>query len=89
MREAGLRILALTGAALFVSGAALAQTTPAPSQDDRDKIVCRSERIVGSHLSERVCRSKSEWDAARYNDKHVLDRRNGELRAPKPKGNGG
>lgn len=92
MREAGLRILlALTGTALFASGAALAQpaTTPASSQDERDKVVCKSERIVGSHLSERICRTKSDWEAARFNDKHMLDRRNGELTSPTRKGNGG
>lgn len=83
--------LAVTGAALFVSGPALAQAqSPKVTQnDDGDKVICKSERIIGSHLSDRVCRTKSDWDAARFNDKHTLDRRNGELRAPKLKNSGG
>ncbi len=92
MREAGMRILlAAAGATLFVSGAALAQSTAiqTSNQGDRDKVVCKSEPIIGSHLSERICRTKGEWDAARTTDQRVLDRRNGELRAPKPKGSGG
>jgi hypothetical protein len=82
-------VFALAGATLLASAPAFADDlTAKPKQNDGEKVICHSEQIVGSHLSERVCRTKSEWDAARSNDKNMLDRRNGQLIVPKPKGSG-
>ena len=81
---------------LVVSGVLLSATafgadppaTPKAKPDDRDKIVCVSERIVGSNISERTCHTKAEWDAAREDAKHSLDRHNGQLIAPTHRGPG-
>ena len=29
---------------------------------EQDKVVCKSETVIGSLLPKRVCRTKAEWD---------------------------
>ena len=87
-------VLALTAAMLVMPASALAGTpapgTTAPARiNDGDKIICKSERMVGSNLSTRICHTKAEWDAAREADKRTLDRRNGEQVNPTRRGDGG
>jgi hypothetical protein len=81
--------LALAGVMLIGAGPPPADPSLAKAKPDADKMICHSEKIVGSNLSERVCRTKSDWDAARFNDQHTLDQRNGQLRAPPLKNGGG
>ena len=57
------RVLMLTvfaSASVLVSPAAQAAEKKKPLED-ADKIVCKSETIVGSHMSTRVCKTKAEW----------------------------
>ena len=49
---------------------------------DGDRIVCKSERFVGSHMSQRVCKPKSDWETGKKNAKDALDRR--QLRVNMP-----
>lgn len=86
-----MRRLLVLGALLLASSPALSGPQPVaskPPKDPGDKVICISETMVGSRLSNRICRKKSEWDAAREAGKRLLDRRNGELRAPTPVGPG-
>ena len=87
-------LIAVTVAMLLVPASAFAGTpapgTAAPTRiTDGDKIICKSERMVGSNLSTRICHTKAEWDAAREADKRTLDRRNGEQVNPTRRGDGG
>lgn len=36
--------------------------------------ICKTERFVGSHLSQRVCMTKMEWEAGAQNAKDALNR---------------
>jgi hypothetical protein len=73
-------ILALT----LLAPAAVAQAAdPKAATSDDQKIVCKSERFVGSNLRERICKTKAEWDNARRSSKDMLDRDRG-LRIDKP-----
>lgn len=91
-----MRNLVIAGAvALFAASQAPAQvaSSPAPApaakpQADGDKIVCKSEKMVGSNISTRICRTKTEWEISRETNKRTLDRYNGELRAPTPRSSG-
>jgi hypothetical protein len=84
-----MRILLTLGIMLFASSPALADPqVDKPKQDPGDKMICISEAVIGSHMSDRVCHTKREWDATRQDSQHEIDLRNGELRAPKPKGAG-
>ena len=54
-----------------VASAAPAAQAPVPVQD---RIVCKTERFVGSHLSQRICKPKSEWETAKRDAKEALSR---------------
>ena len=60
-------------AAAAVAGAAEAPDA-APVKKDQDKVVCKSERFVGSHLSERVCKPRSEWETGKKNAKDAFNK---------------
>src|SRR3954447_14704373 len=49
------------------------------NKDDGQNIVCKSQQFVGSHLSERVCKTRSEWANGSTRDKRWLDQNNGTL----------
>jgi len=36
----------------------LAQEEP---KEDSEKIICKSERFVGSNMSTRICKTRAEW----------------------------
>lgn len=64
---------------LFLAAAAagtapVADAQPTSAKADGDRIVCKSERFVGSHLSERICKPKSEWERGRRAARDGLDR---------------
>lgn len=61
-------------AAVAAGAAATAGTTQAPVKADGDRIVCKSERFVGSHLSERICKPKSEWETGKKSAKDALNK---------------
>ena len=69
-------------AAAAANAAATGQVAPPPKVADGDRIVCKSQRFVGSHLGQRVCKPKSDWDAGRKDAKDALDQR--QLRVNKP-----
>jgi hypothetical protein len=68
-------IAAVIGALILAAQAAgpadTAATPPAATgpakaskpQDDPQKVVCKTETVVGSLIPSRVCRTKSDWDA--------------------------
>ncbi|ATW05154.1 hypothetical protein [Sphingorhabdus sp. YGSMI21] len=45
---------------LALAGDAAAATGDAQSAKE-DKVVCRSEAVLGSKIPERICRTKREW----------------------------
>ena len=59
--------------------AMMAQAVPAaaPAEDlsDGDKIVCKSQKFVGTNIRERICKKKSEWDQGKYDAQRAMERR--------------
>jgi len=55
-----------------------ADAAPPPAaaarRDDPDKVVCATEKEIGSLFSHRVCVRKSVIDERRQNDREILDR---------------
>lgn len=53
-------------------------TTSNPKNDEavatKDKLICRTERAIGSNFSKRVCRTREEIEQARRDSEEVLDR---------------
>ena len=78
-------LVAAALAGLVFSGPVRAEDKP---KDPSQKIVCKSERFVGSNMSTRICKTKAEWDDARKQSQENFDRSKGEMIMPKPK-NGG
>ena len=60
-------------AAAAAAGAAEAPEA-APVKKDEDKVVCKSERFVGSHVSQRICKPRSEWETGRKSAKDALQK---------------
>ena len=67
-------VLLWLAAAAANSGAATQVAQAIPPQADGDRIVCKSERFVGSHRSQRICKSKSEWETGKKNAQEALRR---------------
>jgi hypothetical protein len=38
-----------------------------------DKVLCRSERVLGSNLTERVCKTKAQWDEEKKRSREYLE----------------
>ena len=67
--------------ALAWTGAGDAQQ-PDLAKDDAQKVVCKSERFVGSNRTRRICKTKEEWEFGKRHDKEWLDSNSGKLFAP-------
>ena len=67
-------VLALLAAAAAASNASAAPVSQEPIKAVEDRVVCKSERFVGSHRTQRICKPKSEWDTARKDAKEAMER---------------
>ena len=57
------------------AAAAAAQPPPAAAKaSDPDRVVCTSEKEIGSLFTHRVCVRKSVADDRRQNDREILDK---------------
>jgi hypothetical protein len=41
----------------------------------KERMVCKTEKFVGSHLSQRICMTETEWQVGKENAKAALDAR--------------
>lgn len=59
--------------------AMMVQTAPVaadpPKVSDGEKIVCKSQKFVGTNIRERICKKKSEWGEGSYAAKSALEGR--------------
>jgi hypothetical protein len=60
----------LTASALF-AGAAVAGPAQ-PPKDPGSKVVCKSESTVGTHIPQRICRTRAEWDQMRTDARELI-----------------
>ena len=74
---------------LFLLAAAAAAaspepTPPEPSAPKKERIICKSEKFVGTHLTQRVCMTETEWRVGKENAKDVLNDvgRGGDFKQP-------
>ena len=65
---------------VFLFAAAAAQNFPVRPANSRparpadaEKVICRSERLVGSNNRQRICKTKEKWDEDRHNAKEGLE----------------
>jgi len=63
-------------ASAFLASAAIAGDTPKPTKvADPNKIVCRTEEVVGSKIPKRVCLTRQQWDKIKDDAKDALNER--------------
>ena len=55
----------------MMAQAAPAAETPAAKEDDQE-LVCKSEKIVGTNIRERVCLTRAQWRQASEAGKETL-----------------
>jgi len=81
-------------ASVLLSGPAVAADPQQPQQvqpkkkDPSQQIICKDDTYVGSHISDRVCKTRAEWDEAAKQSQQYLDRARVLPFSP-PKGKGG
>jgi len=80
-------------AAALLSAPALAADPQQPQQaqpkkkDASQQIICKEDSYVGSHIPDRVCKTRAEWDEAAKQSQHYLDTaRMLPVQPPKPTG---
>lgn len=65
---------------LFVASAA-ADPTAVPAQEPteppakEERVICKSKKFVGSNLSQRICKTESEWRIGKEDAQRALDDR--------------
>ena len=50
-------------------------TTPTAAEPKKERMVCKTSKFVGSHVSRRICKTESEWEFAKKNAQDALDDR--------------
>ena len=80
--------------AFILLAAATANTastaTPATAEPaKKERMICKTDKFVGSHISRRICKTESEWQLAKRRAQDALDDRGrgGDNRAPGTSGN--
>jgi hypothetical protein len=60
---------------VILSGMLLVTAAPAYAGDPikPDKVLCRSTRVLGSNLTERVCKTKAQWDEEKKRSREYLE----------------
>lgn len=69
-------VLVVAAAAFLISGAAAASADnpdPAKKKDDGQKVVCKTEDVVGSMIPKRICMTRADWEKRRAEEKAYLD----------------
>lgn len=70
----------LSGLALLLAAApAIAADSPVATdakakKNADDKVICRSERLVGSNMSQRICMTRREWRQSETAAKNTIER---------------
>lgn len=68
--------IALTLAAATATADASAPPAPAErAKPQKAKRICRTDRVTGSRLNSRTCKTQAEWDAFEGNAKDQLETR--------------
>ena len=65
--------IALTALACLAATPSFAAETETRTKDDSKKVICKGQRVLGSNLSQRTCKTKEQWEYERRQAKDALD----------------
>ncbi|HJR82492.1 MAG TPA: hypothetical protein VJ775_01055 [Sphingomicrobium sp.] len=75
--------------AASLSTPAIAGDSSKDKKAGHEKVVCKVDRSTGSHISDRICKTRSEWDEEKARAREVLDDRGRVGQQSAPAGGGG
>jgi hypothetical protein len=58
-------------------------TTPPPKEE---RVICKSKKFVGSNVSQRICKTETEWRVGKEDAQRALDDRNRGGNYQQPRG---
>jgi hypothetical protein len=65
---------AISAGGAYAKDSATETTTTEAAADPKAKIVCKTERFVGSNIPSRVCKTKGEWEQGKIDAKRSLNK---------------
>ena len=75
--------------AAFLSAPAIAADTPKDKKRDPNKVICKVDKSTGSAISDRICKTRAEWDEEKFRTQEFLDDRGRVGQQQRPAGPGG
>jgi hypothetical protein len=66
-------VLFIAAAAADPAAVAAQEATDPPAKKER--VICKSQKFVGSNLSQRICKTETEWRVGREDAQRALDER--------------
>ena len=75
--------------AAFLSAPAIASDPPKDKKGDPDKLICKVDKSTGSAISERICKTRAQWDEERFQAREIMDDRGRVGQQQRPAGGGG
>ncbi len=74
----------LTLALPTTAAAAPSEAAQPAKRVDPEQRVCKTIKVTGSQIRQRVCRKQKEWDRMREESQEVLNRAGGRVTNPDP-----
>ena len=67
-------VAVISASGAYAKDSSTETTVSQATTEAKEKVVCRTERYVGSNIPSRVCKTKGEWEQARIDAKRALNR---------------
>ena len=74
---------------MLLIAVAAADPTAIPAQEPtepakEEKVVCKSKKFVGSNVSQRICKTESEWRIGKEDAQRALDQAGARVKRQSP-----
>ena len=66
-------VAVVSASGAYAKDPATATTAVETPAKPKEKMVCKTERFVGSNIPSRICKTKAEWEQAKIDAKRSLN----------------
>jgi hypothetical protein len=73
----------------FLSGPAIAGDQTKDKKGNPEKVVCKADKSTGSAISERICKTRAQWDEEKFQAREIMDDRGRVGQQQRAAGGGG